>query len=77
MEPSPDQSGLIEPLSEREIEVLQRIAEGLTNKEMADRYYLSVNTDKTHTHINFGKLDVSNRTQAVACARALGILSPS
>jgi LuxR family maltose regulon positive regulatory protein len=62
MEPSPDQSGLMEPLSEREIEVLQRIAEGLTNKEMADRNYLSVNTVKAHSRNMFGKLDVSNRT---------------
>jgi LuxR family maltose regulon positive regulatory protein len=62
MEPSLDQSGSIESLSEREIEVLQRTAEGLTNNEIADRNYLSVNTVKAHSRNIFGKLDVSNRT---------------
>lgn len=65
---------LIEPLSEREIEVLQRIAMGLTNPEIAARLYLSLNTIKVHTRNIYGKLGVSNRTQAVARARALGIL---
>ena len=65
---------LIEPLSEREIEVLQLIAVGLTNREIADRLYLSLNTVKVHTRNIYGKLGVNNRTQAVAKARALGIL---
>jgi LuxR family maltose regulon positive regulatory protein len=69
------QGGLIEPLSEREIEVLQRIAEGLTNKEIANRLYLSQNTVKVHLRNIYGKLGVTNRTQAVARARVLGILS--
>ena len=65
---------LVEPLSEREIEILQLIAEGLTNPEIADRLYLSLNTVKVHTRNIYGKLDVHNRTQAGARARTLGIL---
>jgi LuxR family maltose regulon positive regulatory protein len=67
-------SELIEPLSEREIEVLQLIAKGLTNREIADRLFLSVNTVKVHTSNIYGKLGVNNRTQAVARARNVGIL---
>ena len=67
-------SDLIEPLSERELEVLQLIAEGLTNREIADRLFLSLNTVKVHTRNIYGKLDVHHRTDAVAKARALGIL---
>jgi LuxR family maltose regulon positive regulatory protein len=68
-------SEILEPLSERELEVLALIAEGLTNPEIADRLYLSTNTVKAHTRNIYGKLDVHNRTQAVARAQALGILS--
>jgi len=73
--PAP-KSDLIEPLSERELEVLQLIAEGLTNPEIASRLYLSLNTVKVHTRNINGKLGVHNRTQAVARARVLGILPP-
>jgi LuxR family maltose regulon positive regulatory protein len=69
-----DQSGLIEPLSERELEVLQLIAEGLTNQEIASRLFLSLHTVKVHAHNIYGKLGVHSRTQAAARARALGIL---
>jgi LuxR family maltose regulon positive regulatory protein len=54
--------------------VLQLIAEGLTNPEIASKLYLSLNTVKVHTRNIYGKLDIHNRTQAVARARALGIL---
>jgi LuxR family maltose regulon positive regulatory protein len=68
------ESDLIEPLSERELEVLQLIAEGLTNPEIASRLFLSLHTVKAHTHNIYGKLGVHNRTQAVTRARALGVL---
>jgi LuxR family maltose regulon positive regulatory protein len=70
------ESELIEPLSDREIEVLQLIAEGLTNQEIASRLFLSLNTVKVHTRNINGKLGVHTRTQAVAMGRALGILPP-
>ncbi len=75
--PKPDHSELawIEPLSEREVEVLQLIAEGLSNKEISSRLYLSLNTVKTHTRNIYGKLGVNSRIQAVARARDLEILS--
>jgi len=66
---------LIEPLSEREIEVLQLIAEGLTNPEIAARLFLSLHTIKTHTRNIYGKLGVNNRTQAVARGKSVGVLS--
>jgi len=65
---------LIEPLSERELEVLRLIAEGLSNQEIAGRLFLSVPTVKWHTTHIYGKLGVQNRTQAVTRARALGLL---
>jgi LuxR family maltose regulon positive regulatory protein len=65
---------MVEPLSEREIEVLQLIAEGLSNQEIAQRLFLSLATVKWHTSNIYGKLGVKNRTQAVAKARSLGIL---
>jgi LuxR family maltose regulon positive regulatory protein len=67
-------SELVEPLSERELEVIQHLAEGLTNREIADRLYLSLNTVKVHTSNIYGKLGVHKRTQAVTRARALGVL---
>jgi LuxR family maltose regulon positive regulatory protein len=69
-------AGLLEPLSEREIEVLRLIADGLTNQEVANRLYLSLHTVKAHARNIYGKLGVGSRTQAVARARALGILAP-
>jgi LuxR family maltose regulon positive regulatory protein len=66
---------LIEPLSEREIEVLQLIAEGLTNPKIAARLFLSLHTIKTHTRNIYSKLGVNNRTQAVALGKSLGVLS--
>jgi LuxR family maltose regulon positive regulatory protein len=68
---------LVEPLSGREIEVLHLIAEGLTNREISSRLFLSLNTVKVHTRNIYGKLGVKNRTRAVARARALGILPSS
>jgi LuxR family maltose regulon positive regulatory protein len=65
---------LIEPLSKREIEVLQLIAEGLTSREIAARLYLSPNTVNVHSRNIISKLGVNNRAKAVVKARTLGIL---
>jgi LuxR family maltose regulon positive regulatory protein len=67
-------SALIESLSERELEVLRLIAEGLTNREIAARLFLALNTVKAHTRNIYGKLGVHSRTQAVARARTMGLL---
>jgi LuxR family maltose regulon positive regulatory protein len=72
-----DQSGLIEPLSEREIDVLQLLAKGLTNQVVATRLFISLHTVKAHTRNIYSKLGVNNRTQAVDRARTLGILPPN
>jgi len=70
------QSNLIEPLSDREIEVLELLAKGYTNQVIASRLVLSPHTIKTHTRNIYSKLSVNNRTQAVGRARTLGILPP-
>ena len=67
-------SSLIEPLSERELEVLRLIAAGLSNREIADQLVVAVSTVKTHINNIYRKLDVSKRTQAVARARKLNLL---
>ncbi len=64
----------IEPLSDREMEVLRLLAAGLTNKQIADQLFVSISTVKSHVHHISSKLDVSNRTQAVARARQLNLL---
>ncbi len=69
-----DQSELLDPLSERELEVLQLIAEGLTNPEIVSRLYLSLNTVKVHTRNIYSKLNVHSRTQAIARSQELGLL---
>jgi ATP/maltotriose-dependent transcriptional regulator MalT len=65
---------LAEPLSERELEVLRLIAAGLRNAEIAAQLFLSQGTVHRHLHNLYGKLGVSGRTNAVARARALGLL---
>jgi LuxR family maltose regulon positive regulatory protein len=71
--PSPA-SSLIEPLSQRELEVLQLIAQGLSNREISERLFLALDTVKGHNRKIFGKLDVQRRTEAIARARELGLL---
>jgi ATP/maltotriose-dependent transcriptional regulator MalT len=66
---------LIEALSERELEVLQLMARGLSNAEIAQRLFLSPNTLKAHAQNIYQKLDVHSRVQAVARGRELGLLS--
>ena len=67
-------SELVEPLSEREREVLGLIAAGLKNQDIATQLVVVVGTVKAHIHSIYGKLDVANRVQAVARARELGLL---
>jgi LuxR family maltose regulon positive regulatory protein len=66
--------GLVEALSEREIEVLRLMARGLTNPEIAKHLYLSPNTLKAHAQNIYQKLDVHSRVQAVNRGRELGLL---
>ena len=68
------QSALIDPLSPRELEVLQLIAQGLSNREIGERLYLALDTVKGHNRHIFSKLGVQRRTEAVARARELGLL---
>jgi LuxR family maltose regulon positive regulatory protein len=65
---------LIEPLSQRELEVLQLIAQGLSNHEIGDRLFLALDTVKGHNRKIFDKLQVQRRTEAIARARELGLL---
>jgi NarL family two-component system response regulator LiaR len=61
-------------LSNRELEVLQLMSEGLSNQEIADRLFVSLNTIKTHSSKLFEKMDVKRRTQAVEMAKRLNII---
>ncbi len=61
-------------LSEREIEVLRLMAEGLSNQQIADRLIISLSTAKNHVHNILEKLNVQGRTQSVAQARELGLI---
>ena len=65
---------LVDPLTERELEVLQLLAEGLSNKEIATRLIVAPSTIKQHLKNIYGKLDVHSRTQAVARGRELALL---
>ena len=65
---------VVEPLSPREIEVLQLVAEGFSNRQIADKLFITPNTVRVHTSNIYGKLGVNNRTRAVAKARGLGVL---
>jgi LuxR family maltose regulon positive regulatory protein len=65
---------VIEPLSDREREILSLIADGLSNGELAQRLLVKVATVKTHINNLFGKLGASSRTDAVARARRVGLL---
>ena len=68
------ENNLVEPLSQRELEVLHLMALGRTNQEIAQQLIVSRGTVKAHTANIYRKLDVANRTEAVAHARQLGLL---
>ena len=72
--PSARPGPLAEPLTEREREVLHLLLEGASNREIARRLVLSVNTVKRHVYNLCGKLGVQSRTQAIIRARALNLL---
>ncbi len=65
---------LVEPLSEREIEVLRLVTVGMSNREIAQKLIISAGTAKTHIHNLCGKLGVHNRTEAAMRARELGLV---
>lgn len=72
--PQPLTQSLIEPLSDREREVLRLVAEGLSNSQIADKLIITTGTVKRHLNNIFGKLNVRSRTQAIIQARALNLL---
>jgi LuxR family maltose regulon positive regulatory protein len=65
---------LIEPLSDRELAVLRLIADGLSNREIAEELVVAVSTIKSHVNHIYRKLDVNSRTRAVAKSQQLGLL---
>jgi LuxR family maltose regulon positive regulatory protein len=66
---------LVEPLTTRELEVLHLIAAGDSNRAIAEKLVITVSAVKKHTGNIYGKLSVDSRTQAVARARQLRLLS--
>jgi DNA-binding NarL/FixJ family response regulator len=71
---APSVSALVEPLTARELEVLQRLSEGLSNKEIGSKLGISESTAKFHVNAIVGKLGANGRTDAVMRAARLGLL---
>jgi LuxR family maltose regulon positive regulatory protein len=69
-----DLSSMIEPLSERELEVLRLVTAGMSNREIADKLIISTGTAKSHIHNLCGKMGVRNRTEAAMRAKELGLV---
>jgi LuxR family maltose regulon positive regulatory protein len=65
---------VLEPLTQRELDILRLMSQGLSNQEIGARLFLSVNTVKGHNRVLFDKLQVERRTEAIARARDLGLL---
>ena len=65
---------MVEPLSERELELLRLVAEGMSNREIALELTLALGTVKSHLHNIYQKLDAGSRTQAIVRARELDLL---
>lgn len=72
---SADSSGLLDPLTAREISVLRLIEQGLSNREIAEQLVLTVGSVKWYTHQIYGKLGAKNRSEAIHTARQSGLLS--
>jgi LuxR family maltose regulon positive regulatory protein len=68
------QSAILEPLSERELEVLKLLGTELSGPEIADRLGVSLNTVRTHTKNIYGKLGVNSRRTAIRRAEEIGLL---
>jgi LuxR family maltose regulon positive regulatory protein len=66
---------LIEPLTNRELEVLRLLADGASNRTIAENLVITVSAVKKHTGNIYGKLNVNSRTQAVARSRQLGLIT--
>ncbi len=71
---STPKSKILEPLSQRELEVLRLIAQGLSNQEIGKRLFLALDTVKGHNRRIFDKLQVQRRTEAIARARELSLI---
>ena len=71
---SPPAQPLIDPLSERELEVLRLLATGLSNPEIADELVVAVSTVRSHCKSIYGKLNVHKRWDAVQRAQELGLI---
>ena len=69
-----DEPGPATPLTKRELEVLQLIAQGLSNRDIGERLFLALDTVKGHNRKIFGKLEAQSRTDALVRARALRLL---
>jgi LuxR family maltose regulon positive regulatory protein len=74
LEVSDQKSTMLEPLSQREVEVLRLIAQGLSNQEIGERLFLALDTIKGHNRRIYDKLQVQRRTEAIARAHELGLL---
>jgi LuxR family maltose regulon positive regulatory protein len=66
--------GLVEPLSDRELEVLELLAAGRSNRQIAEQLVVALDTTKKHVSHILDKLGAGNRTQAVARAREFGLI---
>ena len=72
--PSTETSSLAEPLSEREIEVLRLVGSGFSNKQIASQLFIAEGTVKNHITSIFGKLEVTDRTQAALKAKEMKLI---
>src|SRR5689334_910281 len=71
----PTAPGIVEPLTNRELEVLRMLAAGQSNQAIAEQFFVTLDTVKKHVSHLLGKLGAANRTEAVARARELGLIS--